>query len=75
MNAFFNVQFNDCLTIWMLHRRSLNNKINRLHQCCLRMIYNDKQELLVKDNSLPIHHQNIQRLAIQMRMVANGNQI
>ena len=40
------------------------------------MIYNDKQsnfeELLVKDNSVTIHHRNIERLAIQMYMVANG---
>ena len=39
MNAFFNAQFNYCPTIWMFHSRSLNNKINRLHKRCLRMIY------------------------------------
>ena len=43
---------------------------------CLRMIYNNKQsnfeELLVKDNSVTIHHRNIQHFAIQMYMVANG---
>ena len=31
MNAFFNAQFNYCLTIWMFYSRSLNNKINRLN--------------------------------------------
>ena len=40
------------------------------------MIYNDKQsnfeELLVKDNSVSIHHPNIQHLAIPMYIVANG---
>ena len=40
------------------------------------MIYNNKQsnfdELLVKDNSVTIHDRNIQCVAIQMYMVANG---
>ena len=76
MNAFFNAQLNCCPTIWMFHSRSPNDKINRLHGRCLRMIYNDKQsnfeELLVKYNSVTIHHRNIQRLAIQMYMVANS---
>ena len=37
----------------MSHSRALNNKINRLHERCLRIIYNDKtstfKELLEKD--------------------------
>ena len=41
MNAFFKSQFNYCPTIWMFHNRSLNNKINRLHERCLKIIYND----------------------------------
>ena len=73
IHGFFNAQFNYCPTIWMFHSRSLNSKINRLHERYFRMIYNDKQsnfeELLVRES---IHHRNIQRLAIQMYMVANG---
>ena len=46
MNAFFKAQFNYC-------------HINRLHERCLRIIYNDKlsnfEELLNKDNSVSIH--------------------
>ena len=60
----------------MIHYRSLNNKINRLHERSLRIIYNDKysnfEELLVKDNSVSIHHNNIHTLAIKMYKVANG---
>ena len=60
----------------MFHNRSLNNKINRLHERCLRIIYNDKhsnfEELLVKDNSVSIHHNNIHTLAIEMYKVANS---
>ena len=42
MNAFSKAQFNYCPIIWMFHSRCLNNKINRLHERCLRMIYKDK---------------------------------
>ena len=76
MNAFFNSQFNCCPVTWMCHGRALNNKINRLHERCLRIIYNDKtstfKELLEKDNSVSIHYRNIQALAIEMHKAANG---
>ena len=60
----------------MFHSRSLNKKINQLHERCLRIIYNDKrssfEELLVKDNSVSVHHNNIHTLAIEMYKVVNG---
>ena len=60
----------------MFHSRSLNNKINRLHGRCLRIFYNDKhsnfEELLLKDNSISIHHNNIHTLASEIYKVANG---
>ena len=37
MNAFFNSQFNYCPLNWMCHSRENNNKINRLHERCLRI--------------------------------------
>ena len=40
MNAFFNAQFSYCPLAWIIHRRKLNNKINKLHLRCLRIIYN-----------------------------------
>ena len=76
MNAFFQAQFNYCPVIWMFHSRSLNNKINRLHERCLRIIYNDKrstfEELLAKDNSVSVHHNNIHVIAIEMYKVVNA---
>ena len=76
MNAFFKAQFNYCPVIWMFHSRSLNNKINRLHEHCLGVIYNDKrstfEELLAKDNSVSVHRNNINALAIEMYKVANS---
>ena len=59
MNVFFDSQFHYCPVIWICHSRALNNKINRLHEQCLRIIYNDKtstfKELLENDNSISIH--------------------
>ena len=70
MNAFFKSQFNYCPLVWMYCNRSLNTKTNRKHERCLRMVYNDKKtnfnELLVKDSSASIHHQNLQKLAVEM---------
>ena len=43
MNSFFKTQFNYCRLIWMCHSRESNRKINRLHERCLRTIYNDKK--------------------------------
>ena len=69
MNAFFKCQSNYCPVIWMFHSRTLNNKINRLHERCLRIKYNDKlsnfEELLHKDNFVSIRHNNINALAIE----------
>ena len=46
------------------------NKITRLHEICLRLIYNDKrssfEDVLEKDNSVSINHKNLQALAIEM---------
>ena len=76
MNTFFKSQFNYCPLVWMCCNRSLNTKINRLHERCLRIVYNDKKsnfnELLVKDGSVSIHHQNLQKLAVEMFKVSRG---
>ena len=70
MNAFFTSQFSYCPLIWMCHSHLNNRKINRLHERCLRIIYNDKQslfdELLNKDSSVSIHIRILQKLAIEM---------
>ena len=42
LNTFFIWQFNYCPLIWMCHSHAKNNKTNRLHERCLRIIYNDK---------------------------------
>ena len=59
MNAFFLHQFNYCPLTWMFHNKSLNHKINRLHETCLCVIYNDghpSYDELNLDNFVSIHH-------------------
>ena len=60
----------------MFCSRKANNKINKLHERALRIVYQDDisnfEQLLEKDNSFSIHHQNIQTLAIEMYKVHYG---
>ena len=76
MNAFVTSQFNYCPLIWMCHNRSINHRINNLHYRALRIVYNDDvssfQDLLKKDGSVTIHHQNIRYLVTEMYKVHNN---
>ena len=74
MKAYLASQFGYCPLVWMFYSRSLNNKINSLHERALRITYGDSFENLLKnDNSVSIHHRNIQALAIEMVKVKNNN--
>ena len=76
MNAFFNSQFSHCPLVWMCHSRAINTKINNLHYRALRMIYRDDttsfDKRLEKDESVTIHHRNLQALATEMFKVKIG---
>ena len=69
-NAFLMAQFNYYSLSSICHDRTYNKEINRLHERCLRLIYNDKSSsfegLLEKNNSVSMHHTNPQALAIEM---------
>ena len=60
----------------MCCNRSLNTKINRLNERFLPIVYNDKKsnfnELLVKDGPVSIHHQNLQKLTVEIFKVSRG---
>ena len=75
MRAFIENEFNYCPFTWMFHNRTLNNKINKLHERALRLTYKDEKstfsELLEKDKSVTIHERNIQKLATLMYKVKN----
>ena len=74
--AFIIPQFNYAPLTWMFHSRTLNNKINRLHERALRLVCDDEnltfQELLDLNDSMTIHHKNIQKLAIEMFKIKNN---
>ena len=76
MNSFIESQFGYCPLVWMFYSRSINNKINRIHERVLRITYNNKsssfQGLLGKDKSVTIHHRNIRTLAIETFKVLHG---
>ena len=60
----------------MFHSRTLNTKINQLHEKALRIVYGNYKskfdELLENDSSFNIHHRNIQTLAIEIYKFLNG---
>ena len=74
MNSFFKSQFNYCPLIWMCCNRSLNSKIDRLHELSLRIAYSDKtsdfSDLLEKGGSVSIHYQNVRQFATEMFRVS-----
>ena len=54
----------------MFCSRTMNTKVNRIHERALRLVYQDYkssfEELLDKDKSLCFHHRNIHQVAIEM---------
>ena len=70
MNSFFTSKFNYCPHTWMCQNRTMNNKISRLQERCLRIVYSDKtssfEKLLEKDGSAAMHTKNLQTLVTEM---------
>ena len=60
----------------MFHSRIMNNKINRIHEIALGLVYSDQvsssDELFKKGWSFSIHHRNIQSLAIELYKFFHG---
>ena len=76
MKSFIISQFNYCPLIWIIHNRSLNNKINHIHERALRIVYDDCsssfEDFLNKDKSVTIQQRNLQQLAIEIFKVKIG---
>ena len=74
--TFFESQFKYCPLTWMFYSRTTNNKINKLHERTLTLVYDDYtstfDELLEKDNSFTVHHYNIQTLCTKLYKVYNN---
>ena len=76
MKAFIQSQFGYCPLVWMFCSRTINTRINNIHERSLRIVYNDHEstfsELLMNDKSFTVHHRNIQTLAIEIYKVINN---
>ena len=70
MKAFIDSQFLYCPLLWMFCSRKINRKINYIHERALRLVYDDYhtsfEDLLRRNNTMSIHHRNIQQVAIEM---------
>ena len=66
MKEYVTSQFGYSPLLWMFDSRSLNNKINSLHERTLITTCGKK------DNSVSIHHRNIKALATEMFKVKNN---
>ena len=65
MNTFRTSQFSYCPLVWMFHSRTLNNRIKKIHERALRLVYkNDTllsfDGLLKRDKSVSFHLKNLQ---------------
>ena len=76
MKSFINSQFRYCVIVWMFHSRTLNRRINIIHERSLRIVYEDYkssfEELLQKDHTVTVHVRNIQTLAVEVFKVKIG---
>lgn len=63
----------------MFHSRKLNDRIKKLQERTLRIVYKDYKstfcEILAKDNSLTIYHGNLQKLATGIFNVKVGTEL
>ena len=76
MRSFTMSQFSYRRLTWMCHSRNINNQINKLYECTLRLVCNDKsssfRELLERDKSVTIHEKIIQVLLTVIFKVKSG---
>ena len=60
----------------MFYSRTINNRINRIHERVLRLVYSDHvstfDELLKKDQSFFIYDRNIQSVATEIYKFFDG---
>ena len=76
MKTFITSQFNHCSLISMFHSRQLNNRINKIQERALKLVYKENKltfdDLLKLDNSVTIYQRNLQILAKEIFQVKNS---
>lgn len=72
MNLLIASQFNYYHLVCMCYHHSVSNKVNRLSERCLRIVYSDNESsfenLLHKDRSVSRYVRNVQTLATECLM-------
>ena len=76
MNAFITSQFSCCPLVWMFHSRTLKNRIKKIHEKALRLVYKNEtffsfDDLLKRKKSVRIHQKNLQILATEIYKTKN----
>ena len=70
MNTFVMSQVSYCTLIWMFHDRSVNKKLNKIHERALRITYKDScssfDDLLKKAESVSIHQRKLKLFATEI---------
>ena len=76
LNSFITSDSPYCPIVWMFHGRKLNERINHIHERALRIVYKDFnsafEELFIEDNSLNIHHRNLQKVVTEIFKFKNS---
>ena len=70
MKAFVISHFTYCPIVWMFYDRTMNHRINHVHERALRIAYKDHRNdfgyPLEQSNSVPIHVRNLQLLMTEI---------
>ena len=76
MTSFIYSQFQYCPLIWIFHNREFNNRINKIHERAMRIVFRDYNsefsDLLKRNNVLTVHERSIQNFAIELFKVKNN---
>ena len=76
LSSFVHCHFNHAPLAWMFQSRGINNKINRVQERALRILYCDEEnsyeDLLKRDDGFTVHERNIQLLLTEMFKAKNN---
>ena len=77
MNAFITSQFSYCPLLWMSHSRTMNNRIDKIYEKALKLVYKYEtnfslDDSLKKNKSVSIHQRSLQILATEIYKVRNN---
>ena len=76
MNPFITSEFPYCPLVWMFQNRTLNNRINKIHERALRLVCKNEtflsfDELLKRNKSVSIQQKNLKLLPTEIYKTKN----